>query len=524
MRQDWEPEDLIEVWPLLEEDQERLRNKSGANRLGFALLLKFFEVEARFPEDAGEIPVPAVSYVAQQVKVPAEEWAAYDWSGRAIKRHRVEIRGAFGFRECTAEDQVQLAEWLAAELCGVELNRDRLAEAVVVRCRGDRMEPPTPGRIARLVGSAVTTFEERFCTATLGRLSAATRSRLDDLVAEDAGEEESAGGGVSFFSELKADPGALGLDSLLAEVNKLQRVRALELAPELFGDVSEKLVAAWRARASKEYPLGPAGGSRAGALHAAGRAVPCAADGDHRLAGGAVHPAGAADQHAGGEEGRGRVHQGSQAGPWQGGDPAATGGGRGRGAGRHGLQGDLPGGRGVHAEGPGGGSRGERGPLPGPGAHGAAVVVLGALAADALPAAGGAGAEVQQHRLPAGDGRHRPAEAVPGPAHRQGGRVLRRGGENPAGRGGARGVAQGSGGRARPGRAHPVRAVRAGQPAGRAAAPGDLGPGRGPVAEPRGRLAPRTSRTTAMSTTTRSASRRTLGPSSGPFRSGCGRP
>ncbi|MFF4085057.1 hypothetical protein ACFYZN_37485 [Streptomyces sp. NPDC001777] len=37
MRQEWEPEDLIEVWTLLEEDQERLRNKSGANRLGFAL-------------------------------------------------------------------------------------------------------------------------------------------------------------------------------------------------------------------------------------------------------------------------------------------------------------------------------------------------------------------------------------------------------------------------------------------------------------------------------------------------------
>ncbi|MER6196656.1 DUF4158 domain-containing protein [Streptomyces sp. NPDC001586] len=204
------------------------------------MLLKFFEVEARFPEDPGEIPAPAVSYVAQQVKVPAEEWAGYDWSGRAIKRHRVEIRGAFGFRECTAEDQAQLAEWLAAELCGVELSRDRLAEAVVVRCRGDRMEPPTPGRIARLVGSAVTAFEERFCAATVDRLSAATRSRLDDLVAEDTGGQESAGGGVSFFSELKADPGALGLDSLLA--------------PGLFGDVSEKLVAAWRARASKEYP------------------------------------------------------------------------------------------------------------------------------------------------------------------------------------------------------------------------------------------------------------------------------
>ncbi|MFJ5048267.1 DUF4158 domain-containing protein [Streptomyces sp. NPDC088719] len=170
MWQNWEPEGLIEVWTLLEEDQERLRSKSGAYRLGFALLLKFFELEARFPEDVVEIPVPAVPYVAQQVK-PAGEWAAYDRSGRAINRPRVEIRGAFGFRECTAEDQVQLADWLAAELRGEELHRDRLAEAVVARCRGDRMEPPTPGRIARLVGSAVTTFEERFCTATVGRLS-----------------------------------------------------------------------------------------------------------------------------------------------------------------------------------------------------------------------------------------------------------------------------------------------------------------------------------------------------------------
>ncbi|GAB7035535.1 hypothetical protein AB0G35_26015 [Streptomyces sp. NPDC021749] len=53
MRQDWEPEDLIEVWTLLEDDMKRVRNKSGATRLGFALLPKFFEAEARFPESAG---------------------------------------------------------------------------------------------------------------------------------------------------------------------------------------------------------------------------------------------------------------------------------------------------------------------------------------------------------------------------------------------------------------------------------------------------------------------------------------
>ncbi|MGW1159261.1 DUF4158 domain-containing protein [Streptomyces sp. NPDC002513] len=77
MRQDWEPEDLIEVWTLLEDDMGRLRNKSGANRLGFAMLLKFFELEGRFPQFVEEFPQAAVDYVADVVKVPAEDLAKY---------------------------------------------------------------------------------------------------------------------------------------------------------------------------------------------------------------------------------------------------------------------------------------------------------------------------------------------------------------------------------------------------------------------------------------------------------------
>ncbi|MFJ8469856.1 hypothetical protein [Streptomyces swartbergensis] len=100
----------------------------------------------------------------------------------------------------------------------------------------------------RLVGKAVKDFEKRFCRSTLDRLSHATRSRLEALVAGDGTEEGAsgdgsvAGGGRSHFAELKTDPGAPGLESLLVEVNKLERVRRLELPADLFADVSEKLV------------------------------------------------------------------------------------------------------------------------------------------------------------------------------------------------------------------------------------------------------------------------------------------
>ncbi|GFH67506.1 MULTISPECIES: hypothetical protein [Streptomyces diastaticus group] len=86
------------------------------------------------------------------------------------------------------------------------------------------------------MGKAVTDFEAQFCRSRVERISHATRSRLEDLVAGSAdemgagadGEGGVSGGGRSHFAELKTDPGTPGLESLLAEVNKLNRVRRLE--------------------------------------------------------------------------------------------------------------------------------------------------------------------------------------------------------------------------------------------------------------------------------------------------------
>ncbi|QDQ96903.1 hypothetical protein [Tomitella fengzijianii] len=136
---------------------------------------------------------------------------------------------------------------VATMLCGVELSRGRLAEAVMARCRNDFVEPPAPAKVRRLVGKAVRDFDTRFCRITVDH---ATRSRLEDLVAgsKDGDEEPTedqapAGGwGRSLFTELKADPGAPGLEGVFAEVDKLQRVRKPDLWADLFADVSEKKV------------------------------------------------------------------------------------------------------------------------------------------------------------------------------------------------------------------------------------------------------------------------------------------
>ncbi len=46
MRREWEPEELIACSTVVEGDAALIGNQSGPTRLGFCLLLKFFELEA----------------------------------------------------------------------------------------------------------------------------------------------------------------------------------------------------------------------------------------------------------------------------------------------------------------------------------------------------------------------------------------------------------------------------------------------------------------------------------------------
>ena len=91
-------------------DRALLGNKSGATRLGFAVLLKLFQAEGRFPRSPEDVPAATVEAVASQVGVPAAAWRGYDWHGRAIRYHHARIRAALGFREATEEDMAVLAK------------------------------------------------------------------------------------------------------------------------------------------------------------------------------------------------------------------------------------------------------------------------------------------------------------------------------------------------------------------------------------------------------------------------------
>jgi hypothetical protein len=88
VRTDWEPDELIGAWTLVEGDWELIANKTGVTRLGLALLLKFCEMEGRLPAYPEEVPKVAVDYMASLVKVDPALFAKYSWRGRTVEYQR----------------------------------------------------------------------------------------------------------------------------------------------------------------------------------------------------------------------------------------------------------------------------------------------------------------------------------------------------------------------------------------------------------------------------------------------------
>jgi hypothetical protein len=98
---EWEPDELIDSWTLTGSDWDLIANKAGVTRLGFAVMLKFYEIEGRFPAYPEEVPPAAVRYVGSLVKVAPALFAKYAWAGRSIKYQRSQIRKVRGRRQRT---------------------------------------------------------------------------------------------------------------------------------------------------------------------------------------------------------------------------------------------------------------------------------------------------------------------------------------------------------------------------------------------------------------------------------------
>ncbi len=254
MKRLWTIPELIDRWALTEAERALVdAAREPHTRLGCACLLKFFQLDWRFPRARAELPDAAVAHLARQLGVPAISFLQYDWDGRMATHHRAAIRAFLGVREATVADQQAVTDWLVAQVLPQTQQPEALRAAFIDRCRAHGLEPPTPQRVERHLRTAVAAFQEGLYATVLHRLPAEARAHLDDLLAVAPASEEAAdAAGRSALADLKAEAGPLAVETVRQEAAKLARLRALGLPPDLFAGVPPRLLDGFRQRVVAE--------------------------------------------------------------------------------------------------------------------------------------------------------------------------------------------------------------------------------------------------------------------------------
>ncbi len=251
MKRTWTSEELLEHFTLLPDELTAIGNKSGATRLGFAVLLKCLQYEGRFPRSRQEVAPEVVRFLATQVGVDATLFAQYAWEGRTIETHRAKIRELAKIREFRRADEEALLDWLVTSILAHEQHPERLGELIRAECRTRAIEAPDD--IAALVEVGLAAYEAQIYTVIVARLTPEVQERLDALLVAQPvpqGEEEEA----LPLSLLRLDPGPVGVESALSEIAKLRSLRAIGLPPDLFAGYTPRLVERLRRRIAAESP------------------------------------------------------------------------------------------------------------------------------------------------------------------------------------------------------------------------------------------------------------------------------
>lgn len=248
MKQNWTPDELLDHFTILEKEFDLVSKHQGSAKLGFLTMLKFFQIEAKFPTQKEEVPQIIINFIAQQLKIPIDAFSDYSLEGRSFRRHKQQVRQHFGFTESNNESYNKVKDWLNKN--AQWFDKEKVLTEAYRKFRELKIEPPPIYSLNRMVDSVVNFGEQSFFARITNRLSQNTKDQIDVLLtslSENEFEET-----AITFGDLRSDPGRIGLDSALREIEILRVIKELEIPQDLFMGTPLGLLKKYKLRVGSE--------------------------------------------------------------------------------------------------------------------------------------------------------------------------------------------------------------------------------------------------------------------------------
>lgn len=221
-------------------------NNKEKNRLAFAVMLKFFQANGRYPTKKDAIEPMILSSLATQLKVSPILFEPIYLGTRVSERFRRKIREFLGFKIAKLADAETLITWLMEQAKHGPYTMPQYRVKAQQFFKEHKLEPFTPERTDRYIRSAIHRFEKQFFEDIAKQLSPESVKLVNDLLLDDTktkdSKKDSNQDDEITLRRLKADIAGVQLKHVAFEIKKLNFIRDISIPKSLFDVTPRKLL------------------------------------------------------------------------------------------------------------------------------------------------------------------------------------------------------------------------------------------------------------------------------------------
>ena len=245
MRQQLTDKEIIENFSIKEGEEKFLKNKPKENKVVLLSLLKYYELNGKFPPNIHSVPKDAVEYICTQLSVNSDKYYNNYWAPRTIKRYRVLIRSYLNFRKWTENDKLPLKNWLVSTVISTSTNRIRVKDAAYKYLQKEKIEHPSGKVLDTMVSSAIYQWECDILKRITEKLPESVKKNIDLFFDKTCKIENEID---SNFRTLKKSPGRISLEGILSELNKLKVIHQFHVPKDIFNKIPHATLKKYRDR------------------------------------------------------------------------------------------------------------------------------------------------------------------------------------------------------------------------------------------------------------------------------------
>lgn len=231
--------------------------KKPRTQLAFAIMLKFFQLENKYPNSTQSIPAEMISTLVHQLHTSEESINYFEWNGRSSERFRHEIREFLGFRKAVVADSESLMQWLIQCHLPDVPTFSQCRELAKQYLLQQKVEPFSPKELDKYLRAAHAKFEKEFFTAICNELSGLTLQQFNELISESDEEhsfEDDLKNNSIKLHHLKKDIGEAKLKNIKNAILKMDYLKIINLPDEKLKKFPRKLLMKYYRRIMAEYP------------------------------------------------------------------------------------------------------------------------------------------------------------------------------------------------------------------------------------------------------------------------------